>query len=70
MGGGVAKSSHLFRKVWSLYLNKTSFDGLHVALLEPKGDTPTSNWILVLVRVNPGVDHAPKQIVHYVCQGI
>lgn len=55
---------HLFREFRSLYLYESCLDGLHEALEVAKRHPSRPNGVLVTIRVDAGVDHAPKQVVH------
>lgn len=59
---------NLFGKLGRLNLDKSSLNRTHVTLLVAKGHTARPNGVLVLVSVNPSVDHITKQIIHYVAK--
>lgn len=59
---------HLFGKLWSFDFDESGRHGLHVALVVIERDSSGTDRVLVLVRVDAGVDDAAEKIVHDVPQ--
>ena len=60
----------LLAEFWGLYLYEAGLDCLHEAPLVAKGHPAGADGVLVSVSVDSGIDHTPKQVVHYVGQDI
>ena len=66
----VEPEANLLAEFGGLDLNEASLHGLHEASLVAKGDPSRANRVLVAIGVDSGVDHTPKQVVHYVGQDV
>ena len=63
-------STDLLGELWCLDLHEAGFHSFHEASLVAKCDSARANGVFVAVSVYSSIDHAPKEVVHYVGKNI